>query len=104
MDTATLELLLGVGRRRAQQILATCITERLGANGLAHRMALIAHLRGLSEGGDGYCEQRRPAHGYHWRPHVGWCHLRELHEPRGTPGAQGPSNGYSFVMRLRQTG
>ena len=59
VDTATLELLLGIGRRRAQQILAPCITERLGANGLADRAALIAHLRGLAEDGDGYYEQRR---------------------------------------------
>jgi hypothetical protein len=59
VDTATLEFLLGVGRRRAQQILAPCITHRVGASGLAERAALIAHLHLLAEGDDGYYEQRR---------------------------------------------
>jgi hypothetical protein len=59
VDRATLEFLLGVGRRRAQQILAPCITERVGTNGLADRDALIAHLRRLAEGDDGYYERCR---------------------------------------------
>jgi hypothetical protein len=59
VDRATLEFLLGVGRRRAQQILAPCITERVGTNGLADRDALISHLRRVAEGDDGYYERRR---------------------------------------------
>ena len=59
VDRATLEFLLGVGRRRAQQILAPCITERVGTNGLADRDALIARLRRIAAGDDGYYERRR---------------------------------------------
>lgn len=59
VDRATIEFLLGVGRRRAQQILAPCITDRVGSNGLADRQALIARLRQLAAGDDGYYEQQR---------------------------------------------
>ena len=59
VDRATLEFLLGVGRRRAQQIMAPCITDRVGANGLADRDTLIAHLRRLANGDDGYYERQR---------------------------------------------
>src|ERR1022692_5214490 len=41
VDRATVEFLLGVGRRRAQQIMAPSITDRVGANGLADRTPLI---------------------------------------------------------------
>jgi len=59
VDRATVEFLLGVGRRRAQQIMAPCITDRVGANGLADRLGLIAHLRRLAEGETGYYERQR---------------------------------------------
>jgi hypothetical protein len=59
VDRATLEFLLGVGRRRAQQIMAPCITDRVGANGLVDRDALIAHLRRLADGDDGFHERQR---------------------------------------------
>ena len=59
VDRPTIEFLLGVGRRRAQQIMAPCVTERIGATGLADRAALIAHLRRLAEGEDGYYEFQR---------------------------------------------
>lgn len=59
IDRATVEFLLGVGRRRAQQIMAPCITERVGANGLADREALVARLRRLGEGDERYFEVRR---------------------------------------------
>ncbi len=59
VDRATVEFLLGVGRRRAQQILAPCVTERVGANGLADRDALIDRLRRLSQGDDGFYEVER---------------------------------------------
>src|ERR1017187_8237203 len=42
VDRATVEFLLGVGRRRAQQIMAPSITDRVGTNGLADRNLLIA--------------------------------------------------------------
>ena len=59
VDRATLEFLLGVGRRRAQQILAPCITDRVGTNGLADRDSLIARLRRVAQGDDGYYERQR---------------------------------------------
>jgi hypothetical protein len=59
VDRATVEFLLGIGRRRAQQIIAPCITDRVGASGLADRDALIAHLRRLAGGDDGFYERRR---------------------------------------------
>lgn len=59
VDRATVEFLLGVGRRRAQQILAPCITHHVGANGLADRDAFIIHLRHLAEGDGGFYEHRR---------------------------------------------
>jgi hypothetical protein len=59
VDRATIESLLGVGRRRAQQILAPCVSERVGSNGLADRDALIAHLRHLAQSDGRHYEQRR---------------------------------------------
>ena len=59
VDRPTVEFLLGVGRRRAQQIMAPCVTDRVGANGLADRHALIACLRRLAESDDGYYERQR---------------------------------------------
>jgi hypothetical protein len=59
VDRATVEFLLGVGRRRAQQIMAPCITDRVGASGLAGRDALVVHLRRLAEGEEVYYERQR---------------------------------------------
>jgi len=59
VDRPTVEFLLGVQRRRAQQIMAPCVSDCVGTNGLADRDALIAHLRRLAEGDGGYYEQRR---------------------------------------------
>ena|SRR5579871_421367 len=59
VDRATLEFLLGVGRRRAQQIMAPCISERIGASALVDRDALIARLRELARRDDGYYERQR---------------------------------------------
>ncbi len=59
VDRATVEFVLGVGRRRAQQILAPCIVDRVGSNGLADRNAFISHLRRLAEGDAGYYERQR---------------------------------------------
>ena len=59
VDRATVEFLLGVGRRRAQQIMAPCVTDRVGANGLADRDALILRLKSLGAGEEAYYERRR---------------------------------------------
>ena len=59
VDRATLESLLGVGRRRAQQILKPCVTHQVGSNGLADRSALIARLRALAVREEAYYEQQR---------------------------------------------
>ena len=59
VDRATVEFLLEVGRRRAQQIMAPCITDHVGTNGLADRDGLIARLRRLAGGDDGYYEVQR---------------------------------------------
>jgi hypothetical protein len=59
VDRATIELLLGVGRRRAQQILAPCVTGRIGSNGLADREVFIERLLRLAQGDDGYYEIQR---------------------------------------------
>jgi hypothetical protein len=59
VDRATVEFLLGVGRRRAQQIMAPCITDHVGTNGLADRDRLITRLRRLAGGDDGYYEVQR---------------------------------------------
>ena len=56
---ADVEYLLGVGRRRAQQIMAPCIIDRVGSNGLADRDALINRLRRIAEGDDGFYEMQR---------------------------------------------
>jgi hypothetical protein len=58
-DRATVEILLGVGRRRAQQILAPCISRRVGANGLADREVLLHHLQNLAAGEAGDYERDR---------------------------------------------
>jgi hypothetical protein len=59
IDRRTLELLLGVGPRRAQQIMTACITERVGTSNLAGRDMLIKHLRALAQNDSGHYERRR---------------------------------------------
>ena len=60
VDRATVEFLLGVSRRRAQQILAPCVLERrTGVNGLADRDALITRLERLAEDDEGAYEIQR---------------------------------------------
>lgn len=50
VDRSTVEELLGVGRRRAQQILAPCVSRWIGANGVADGETVIAHLQRLAAG------------------------------------------------------
>ena len=50
VDRAQVEFALGVGRRRAQQILQPLVRRTLGKNGLANREEVVRHLRGLAAG------------------------------------------------------
>jgi hypothetical protein len=59
VDRETLESVLQVGRRRAQQILRPCVTRQVGANGVADRDELIAHLKRLAAGEEAHYECRR---------------------------------------------
>ncbi len=59
VDRATLEQLLGVGRRRAQQILQPCVTHTVGASSLADRDRLIEHLKRVATSDAAFFEQRR---------------------------------------------
>lgn len=60
VDRATIEFLLGVSRRRAQQIMAPCVLERCaGVNGLADRDTLITRLERITEGEEGFYEIER---------------------------------------------
>src|ERR1700684_3642343 len=59
VDRATLQSLLRVGPRRAQQIMAPCISDPLGSSALADPSTPIPHLRRLANGDDGVYE--RPA-------------------------------------------
>src|SRR4051812_29985679 len=59
VDRATVQALLGVGRRRAQQILAPCVSERVGANGLAEREAFLRRLEQVAAGEEARGEVER---------------------------------------------
>lgn len=59
VDRATLEFVLGIGRRRAQQILQPLVRRTLGKNGLAAKEEVIAHLRRLAAGDAAYFETQR---------------------------------------------
>lgn len=59
IDRSVLEELLGIGPRRAQQILSPCVVRQIGVNGLADREAVIEHLRRLAAGDTVYYEQQR---------------------------------------------
>lgn len=59
VDRSAIESLLGVSRRRAQQIMAPCVVTRVGTNGLADRGALIHHLQQIAEGSEASYEVQR---------------------------------------------
>src|ERR1700682_917476 len=59
IDRATVERVLQVGRRRAQQLLAPCVSFQTGSSGLAHRDQLLAHLRQLATGESAHYERQR---------------------------------------------
>jgi hypothetical protein len=59
VDSASLELVLSVGRRRAQQILRPLVRDTIGKSGLAKRDEVVDHLRGVAAGNAAYYEMRR---------------------------------------------
>jgi hypothetical protein len=59
VDRETLQSLLQVGPRRAQQILRPCVTRQIGASSVAEREILIMHLKRLASGDAAYYEHRR---------------------------------------------
>lgn len=59
VDRPALESLLGVGRRRAQQLLASVARRRVGASVVARREDLIALLEAIAAGETGHYERRR---------------------------------------------
>ena len=59
VDRSCLQELLGIGARRAQQILAPCVVRQVGANGIADRERVIHHLHRLAAGEDAHYEQQR---------------------------------------------
>ena len=59
VDRPILERALGIGRRRAQQILAPCVTRQIGRSGLARSDAILEHLRRLAAGEQAHYERRR---------------------------------------------
>jgi hypothetical protein len=59
VDRSLIQDLLGVGPRRAQQILAPCVGRQVGPNGLAERETLIAHLHRLAAGETVHYEHQR---------------------------------------------
>jgi hypothetical protein len=59
VDRSTLERVLGVRRRRAQQILQPCVRQQAGTTGVADREELIAHLERLASRESVYYERRR---------------------------------------------
>jgi hypothetical protein len=59
VDRPMLEQALGIGRRRAQQILGPCVSRQIGKSGLARREAVLDHLRRLATGEEAHYERRR---------------------------------------------
>ena len=59
VDRPTIEFALGVGRRRAQQILQPLLSRQAGRNGLAPRDSVIQHLRHLAAGESAFFEKQR---------------------------------------------
>src|SRR5579862_5122929 len=59
VDRQTLQSILQVGPRRAQQIMQPCVSRQLGASSVADRGELIAHLARLAAGDQAHYERRR---------------------------------------------
>lgn len=59
VDRSVLESLLGVGRRRAQQLLAPIAKRRIGTSIVARSADVVAHLERIAAGEATYYEDRR---------------------------------------------
>jgi hypothetical protein len=59
IDRSTVERVLQVGRRRAQQLLAPCVSFQTGSSGLADRGQFLAHLQRLATGETVHYERQR---------------------------------------------
>lgn len=59
VERSTVEELLGVGRRRAQQILAPLATQRSGHTTIVVRTALVAYFKRIASGETAFYEQQR---------------------------------------------
>lgn len=59
VDRPLLESLLGVGRRRAQQLLAPVAKRRVGTSIVADRLDVVAHLTQIAAGEEARYEERR---------------------------------------------
>jgi hypothetical protein len=57
-----IEALLGVGRRRAQQLLSPLAKHRIGTSLVASRSDVIAHLKRVAAGEQAWYEERRQKH------------------------------------------
>ena len=62
IQRSDLEALLGVGRRRAQQLLSPLAKHRIGSSLVASRADLIAHLKRVAAGDQAWYEERRRKH------------------------------------------
>jgi hypothetical protein len=79
IDRSTIEAVLGVGRRRAQQILRPLVTHTIGKNGLADRDDLIRHLRALAAGEVAFYEKARRAR---FASTIESLRRQAIHQPR----------------------
>ena len=59
VDRATLESILGIGRRRAQQLLQPLVRHTIGRSGLALKDEVIRYLRQLARGDKAVYEHQR---------------------------------------------
>jgi hypothetical protein len=72
VDRPTLESLLGIGRRRAQQLLTPIAKRRVGTSLVAHSSNVIVHLQRIAAREEAYYEQRRQ--------HQFWAQLSEARQ------------------------
>lgn len=59
VDRQTLETILGIRTRRAQQLMAPVVSQTIGRNGLADRGDLILHLQRTASGEAAHYERQR---------------------------------------------
>jgi hypothetical protein len=59
VDRQMVQEVLRIGPRRAQQILQSCLTGKVGTSSVVTRDAFLAHLKTLASGDDSFYEQQR---------------------------------------------